>query len=121
MIEFQDEYGEQIYQIDSNTFTHLPSSGDSVVLNDEDWVVKSRVFFPTQNAVLIVITQNLVKVQEKAGTDNRLTDVQRAIMGIDKRQGAIEKKGRALSEQLVSVRSHVNQSIQRENKRNEPR
>ena len=39
-----------------------------------------------------------------------------AILSVNKRQDASEKKGRALNEQIGSIRKHINQRIQQEKK-----
>lgn len=104
-INFVDEYGESL--LDSRS-EYIPSIGDTVSIDDEDWRVKSRTFIPKQNGVVIELTQTQVRL--KATDDEvgaRLKEMQRAIVEVNKRQDVHEKKSRILREQLVSVRTHL--------------
>lgn len=117
-IIYQDEYGEEIYRsqqdIPSST---IPNIGDTIVIDDEDWRVAERIFHPKQNTVVIEITQNLFRSQQKTAADTgRLAEMNRAIVELSKRQDSTEKKNRALTEQFVTVRKHINQRIQQDKK-----
>ena len=113
-IIYQDEYGSGVYWGQSS---HPANVGDSVIVDDEEYRVKSRVFFPQDDKIIITITQNMVKSAQKESTDSgRLNEMSNAILAVNKRQDASEKKGRALNEQIGSIRKHINQRIQQEKK-----
>jgi len=113
-IIYQDEYGTGVYWGQSS---YPANVGDSVIVEDEEYYVKSRVFFPQDDKIVITVTQNLIRSRD-TGNDNsgRLAEMQRAIVDITKRQDSSEKKGRMLNEQVVAVRKHINQRIQQERK-----
>ena len=117
-IIYQDEYGEIIYSpYDEVPSAQIPSIADIVVIDDEDWRVESREFHPKQNTVVVVITQNLVRSQQTTSSDaGRLNEMNRAIIELSKRQDLTEKKSRTLTEQVVTVRKHINQRIQQDKK-----
>jgi septal ring factor EnvC (AmiA/AmiB activator) len=106
-ILYQDEYGEQLFLSESG---QIPTIGDTVQLDEEDWRVRSRTFVPMQNAVIIELTQNLVRAKEEDGTGTRLKEMSRAIVETNKRQDVSDKKNRMLREQLVSVRQQIKQT-----------
>ena len=60
-----------------------------------------------QNEVIVIITQNLVKSKKEDGTDTRLAEVKNAILSLDNKVTAQEKKSKSLNEQLVSVRTYL--------------
>ena len=103
-ILYQDEYGEELFLSESG---QIPSIGDTVMLEEEDWRVRSRTFVPMQNAVVIELTQNLVRSKEEDGTGTRLKEMGRAIVEINKRQDAGDKKIKSLREQSMSIRQHI--------------
>ena len=117
-IIYQDEYGETIYSSKEDIpSTQIPAAADTVVIDDEDWRVRSRVFHPAHNIVVVIITQNMIKSTQKESTDSgRLNEMNNAILAVNKRQDASEKRGRALNEQIGSIRKHINQRIQQEKK-----
>jgi len=103
-IIFIDEYGETILEHKGD---FIPDVNDTVSIDDEDWRVKSRAFTPKQNGVVIELTQNQVKAKAPDEVGDRLKEMQRAIVEVNKRQDSQEKKSRLLREQLVSVRTHL--------------
>lgn len=115
-IIYEDEYGNEIYKVDSN-FT--PSQGDTVVLDNEDWQVKSRSFYPALDTAVISLTQTLGNTPriDHGVTDSRLNEMKNAIMAVNKRQHAVEQKGVLLSEQISTIRTHINQDIKRNNRK----
>jgi len=114
-ILYEDEYGEQLFL---SPDSQIPNVGETVTLEDEDWLVKSRIFHPMQSAVVITLTQSTSKEMDNVKEDvtTRLAHMQNAILAVNKRQDASEKKGRALNEQIVTIRKHINQSILKERK-----
>lgn len=113
-IIYQDEYGEGVYWGQNS---HPASIGDTIIVDDEEYRVKSRIFYPQDDKIVITVTQGMIRSAQTESTDSgRLNEVKNAILAINKRQDASEKKGRALNEQIGSIRKHINQRIQQEKK-----
>ena len=113
-IIYEDEYGEAVYLGESSFPAQV---GDTVVIDDEDYRLKSRIFYPQYDKVVITVTQNMVKSGVTESVDNsRQNEMQHAILALSKKQEAADKKHRALNEQLVSIRKHINQQIRKESK-----
>lgn len=113
-IHYQDEYGESIGVPDASPF--LPFNGDTVVIDGEEWYVHSRTFYNGKGVVVTVTpTAPRVSPTEIVGSD-RLIETRSAILAINKRQDASEKKTRSVNEQIASVRKHINQQIQKDKK-----
>ena len=113
-INYQDEYGEPLYSANADI---VPSIGHTVILNSEDYKVRDVVWMVNSNYVIVEVTQNLVRTQQKESNDlGRLNSLHGAILAVNKRQDASEKKSRALNEQIGSIRKHINQRIQQERK-----
>jgi hypothetical protein len=116
-IIYVDDYGELVFESDGLI---QPSNGDTVVIDNEDWVVKHRTIHPDSDSLIVSITQNLVRSGKQPSNDSgRLNEMHSAIISINKRQDASEKKGRALNEQISSMRKHINTRIQQEKKEKE--
>jgi len=114
IIIYEDEYGNGVYW---GTSTYTASVGDTVVVEDEEYRVKSRMFFPQEDKVIITITQNMLKPRQSEDSGNgRLNEMNNAIIQINKRQDAQEKSNRNLREQVGTVRKHINQQIRKERK-----
>lgn len=104
-ILYVDEYGEDLYLSEGGI---IPSIGDTVSLEDEDWKVKSRTFVPMQTAVVIELTQTYLKSKtEEDGVGGRLQEMQRAIIEVKGRQDKQEKRTKSLREQAMSIRQHI--------------
>jgi hypothetical protein len=113
-IIYEDEYGVDLYEGPS---TYPAAVGDSVILNEEEYRIKSRTFYPEQDVIVVTVTQTVIRqAQKEDKTNSRLNEMQNAIVAVTKRQDVSEKKGRALREQIGSVRRHINQRIQQEKK-----
>lgn len=111
-IIYEDDYGNRTF---NNSVVAIP--GDIVMISGEDWVVKSRFIDLDNDQVIISITQNSTKSAPTLVNDTgRLAEMQRAILEVNKRQDTSEKKSRMLSEQVVTIRKHINQKIQQERK-----
>lgn len=121
-VRYVDEYGTGLYW-GQTTQPIAPVIGDTVIIEEEEYRVKSRTFIPEKDIVVIEVTQNLsTSVKESKNNDSdRLNQMQRAILETNKRQDSIEKKTRAITEQVVTIRKHINQRIQQERKDNDTR
>jgi len=114
-IHYQDEYGEDLY-IAYNTVT-VPRIAETVVITDEDYRVKEVRWMVEGDYVVVTVTQNLIRSRDPENDNSgRLAEMQRAIVAVNKRQDVSEKKNRMLTEQVVTVRKHINQRIQQERK-----
>ena len=118
-IIYQDEYGSGVYW---GASTHPANIGDTVIIEQEEYSVKSRVFYPQEDKIVITLIQGSYKssVRESSDDAGRLGQLNAAIINTNKRIDATEKKNRALNEQLVTVRKHINQRIREENKKDTP-
>lgn len=115
-IYYQDEYGEELYTAYNKSA--VPRIGESVVIDEEEYKVRDVVWKADSDDVIVEITQNLVRASKetKDDTPGRLAEMQRAIVAVNNRQDTSEKKGRMLTEQVVTIRKHINQRIQQERK-----
>ena len=120
-IYYQDEYGEELYVAYNKNA--VPRIGESVVIDKEEYRVKDVIWDDASDDVIVAITQNLIKAAKVTTDDTtgRLAEMQRAIVAVTKRQDSNEKKGRMLTEQVGSIRKHINQRIQQEKKNNDTR
>ena len=118
VIKYEDEYGTSIFWNNAAN-SHPANIGDTVIVDEEAYRVKSRVFYPKEETIVIVVSQGSYRtpVAESSGVDaGRLSQLNAAIINTNKRTDAVEKKNRALNEQIVSVRKHINQRIQQDKK-----
>lgn len=115
-IYYQDEYGEELYVAYNKNA--VPRIGETVVLVQQ-YRVKDVIWDAASDDVIVEVTQNLIRASKEISNDNtsgRLTEMNRAIVALGKRQDTAEKKSRMLTEQVVTVRKHINQRIQQERK-----
>ena len=113
-IVYQDEYGTGLYWGKSS---HPANVGDTVIIEDEEYRVKSRAFFPEKDDIIITVTQNMLRASVEESSDNtRQNQMHNAIIELTKRQDVNEKKHRAVSDQLGSVKRGINQRIQQDKK-----
>ena len=105
-IQYIDEYGETLYTSELGTVA-IPRGGEHVSFQGDDYRVKSVSWMLEDDTVVVELTQNLVKKQEKDDSEGRLREAKNAIVRLEKRVDTQEKKGRLLNEQLVSVRSYL--------------
>jgi len=115
-IVYKDEYGVGLFWGESS---HPANVGDTVIIEEEEFRVKSRIFIPERNEIIIIVSQGFNKSQTPSETSNdngRLNRLSNAILDVNKRLETVEKKGRTLTEQVVSVKKHINQRIQQEKK-----
>jgi hypothetical protein len=114
-IIYKDEYGVSLYW---GVSTYPANIGDTVIIEDEEYRVKSRIFSPVKDEIIIVMTQGTYRapVAESAVDAGRLNQLNAAIINTNKRVDATDKKTRALTDQVSSVRKHINQRIQQDKK-----
>lgn len=105
-IHYEDEYGVALFSSGEDGY-FPPSIGDTVIIRDEEWRVKSRAFYPDKGFIVVQVSQNQVKIAEADAPDDRLNEVKNAVAKLDKKVTTQEKKQRMLSEELVSVRTYL--------------
>jgi hypothetical protein len=111
---YEDDYGN-IYN--AGTANHIPRVGDSLMFDDEYFKVNDVVWDVVAETITVHYKENVVRsVNVSENNTGRLNAVNNAIVALNKRQDASEKKTRALTEQVGSVRKHINQRIQAEKK-----
>ena len=107
-IRYIDEYGNDVFDSNNSVGSNfLPLVGDTVTIDDEDYRVKSRIFYPMEDEAVVELTQNQIKSKSSDDVGDRLAEMQRAIVKVNKRQDTQEKKSTRLNEQLVSVRTYL--------------
>jgi hypothetical protein len=102
-VVYKDEYGNVLFEGSGMA----PPTGSSVVLSEEVWRVAACEFYPKDDAALVVVTQNQVKLREDTKADSRLSNMNTAIIELTARQTASEKSNRMLREQLNSLRQYI--------------
>jgi len=114
-IIYEDEYGTGVYW---GASTHPANIGDTVIVDGEEYRVKSRIFYPQEDKVVIVIAMGSYRapVAESSADKGRLSQLNAAIINTNKRVDATDKKNRALTDQVSVVRKHINQSIRQDKK-----
>jgi hypothetical protein len=118
-ILYKNEYGDTIYQSTQDVpSSQIPSITDTVVIDQEEWKVTARVFHPAVNTVVVVLAQDVSRLLPPASTteSSKTASLTRAIEKLSSRQDSIEKKSRALNEQIVTIRKNINQRIQQDKK-----
>ena len=114
-IIYEDEYGQPIFWGNS---THPANVGDSVVIDDEEFKVKSRVFYPQLDKIIVILAQSIFnRVEDDSKESGRLTKLNAAILEVSKKQKAADKQTAELNEQLLSMKKHINRNIQRDTKK----
>lgn len=109
-LHFEDEYGNVLKVKIANTVTNIPQTNDTVIIDSEEFLVKSRTFHLDHDIVVVSITQTMPKII--SGTkqpDSRLNEVKTAIMGLTKRQDVLEKKEIHLNEQISNFKKQMTQ------------
>jgi hypothetical protein len=110
-----------INEYDVELFTDMSgwpaTKGDSVILADESWTVRGRVFYPEQGTVVVFVAQSELRIKDTTADDSgRLHEMNRAILALGKRNDLADKKQRLVTEQVSSIRKHINQQIQKDKK-----
>jgi len=115
MIIYKDDYDVELLR---GNIGFIPNAGDLIVINDEDWMVVNRVFHPSEDKLEVILKEPArVKVQKESTNSDRLTQLGNSIIGINGRQESMEKKTRMLSEQVSTIRKHINSAIREDKKK----
>lgn len=115
LIIYEDEYGTVVHW--HNTADTTPSVGDIIAVHDEEFHVRSRVFYPLEGKVVLIVAESAARKMQAESVDNsRLNQMRSAIIHTNKRVDEADKKNRALSDQLSSVKKSVNRQIKQEKK-----
>lgn len=109
---YEDEYGNVIFTDISEI---VPMLGESVVFGEEIYRVKTREFYPADKTVAITLTQNIIRTTQQSDTSSA-KDIHVAMEALTKKQEETEKKTKNLSEQLVSVRTHIRNNFNKAKK-----
>lgn len=105
-IIYINEYDEELLDIES---VFIPRVSDTVLIGGERNIVDEVIWNPGTEIALVVLVEPRIRKQgsQEVDVSGRLNEQHRAILELNKRQDANEKKSRALSEQLVSVRTAI--------------
>jgi hypothetical protein len=113
-IIYEDEYGN--YLFDSNA-GYIPNNGDMVLIGSEEYYVKSRIFYPEEDSVRIIVADSIRKSSvAESGDIGRQKEMKNAIVALTDRVNLTEKKQRALTDQLSTVRHGINNRIKQDKK-----
>jgi hypothetical protein len=113
-IYYRDDYGTDIHSRDSDA---VPRVGESVSFVNEDWRVKSVTWMIQEDAVIVELSQTVVRVAEENSLQETVADLKKTVTGIMQSQQAGEKKTRQLREQVATLRQGINQRIYNESKK----
>jgi hypothetical protein len=113
---YEDDYGN-IYN--AGTANYIPRIGDTLMFDEEYFNVTDVVWDVIAETITVHYKENVIRsVKISENNTDRLNAVNNAILALNKRQDESEKKTRALTEQVGSVRKHINQRIKEERKTN---
>jgi hypothetical protein len=104
-IQYEDDFGSAVY-IAYNKDA-VPRIGESIIFDNEDYRVRDIIWLIEKDEVIVVITQNSIKPQKEDSESGRLAEVKNAIVTLTKQVATQTKKGKLLSEELVSVRTYL--------------
>lgn len=101
-----NEYGDEIVTKDGTIF---PPVGSHIIIDEEDYYVSDVTWNIDDDSVLINVTENAAKKDAKAPDNNsaRLSEMNRSIINIAKKQDLLEGKTKNLTAQLSTVRQHI--------------
>lgn len=114
IIQYKNEYEEILF---NTTSDFVPLVGDSVVVDGNEYVVKSRLFYLRENGAIVILSEYIHSSSVAESKDNtRLAQLNAAIIQTNKQVDANEKKIRMVTEQVSTIRKHVNQQIKQNKK-----
>lgn len=106
LIIYEDEYGNAVHW--HNTVDTTPSVGDIIVVHDEEFHVRSRIFYPLEGKVVLKVSELAAKKPQAESVDNsRLNQVNSAIIKTNKRVDETDKANRGLTNRISSLRKHI--------------
>jgi len=113
-IVYRDEYEQTLFETTGDV---IPVKGDVVFLEEERWYIKERGFYPSEDGIILILTQTQLKENAAPkADDDRQVKFKNAIMSLTERVDGLEKKNKFLSEQLSTVRRNVNNTAQQAKK-----
>jgi hypothetical protein len=112
-ILYQDEYANNIHEQDVDT---VPRIGDSVMFVNEDWHVKAVTWMIERDAVIVELSQNIIRESKDTSPYEIIEDLKRTVSSVVQTQQAQDKKTRQLREQIATLRQGINQRIYNERK-----
>lgn len=106
LIIYEDEYGTVVHW--HNTIDTTPSVGDIIAVHDEEFHVRSRVFYPLEGKVVLIVAESAArKMQEESVDNSRLNQMNSAIINTNKRVDETDKANRGLTNRISSLRKHI--------------
>ena len=117
-IQYIDEYDRELFVSSKN---EIPNVGDTVILDSEEWVIKSRIFYPEDDSVTINLTQHNSNNSNNSilsnASDLKLRDIKNTISRISDRQDINEKKTKNLNNKIDTVKQKLDNNIRQEIKK----
>ena len=113
---YQNEYGDTIF---SDNGTVVPLPGDTVTIDTDEYTVVGRNFVVVDNYVIITISQSSQRtkpMQTESADIGRQNQMHNAIIKVSNRQDVMEKKSRALADQVSALRKNVIKQSQQDKK-----
>lgn len=111
-VNYVNEYGDSIYW---GSVGYHAQVGDTIIVDEEEYFVKSRLLIPQEDKIIITVTQNIVKSSAVGHEGSgRQTQMQNAILELSKRQDASEKSDRALREKIISTKNNLTRAIRKD-------
>lgn len=122
IVRFINEYGDNVFI--SNNSSMIPRIDETVIVDEEEYRVSSVVWQMHNNLVVVELrmpTNNRTEgepVNDTVGL-REMTSLRRDIEDLRQSRETSNKTTRALSDSLQTIRKHINQRIQEENKKRE--
>lgn len=108
-IVYINEYDDEVLVL-AETNPALPFPGDSVTINDEEFIVKSRMLDPKHSIWYISVVDSMITRKKQDNDSGRLNEVKADIIAVSQRQRITEKRVRTVRDQASSMRNNINQS-----------
>lgn len=113
-VYYQDGYGVNIHEHNTDA---VPRVGEAVSFVDDDWYVKSVTWIIEEEAVVIVLSQQVIREIKEDVLKETVADLKKTVSGVVQSQQMQEKKTRQLREQIATLRQGINQRIYNESKK----
>lgn len=119
-VHFEDEYGNVLKIKIASTVINIPTTNDVVIIDSEEFLVKSRTFHLDLEIVVVNITQTVPKIiAGHKQPDSRLNEAKTAIIGLTKRQDVLEKKEIHLNEQISNFKRQIDKITRQQQKKDQ--